>query len=57
MRIEDRLQDEYGVEPNCVIIPADAPPDHPLVQTVDEAMPELALPNVLRKRGNDPVKA
>lgn len=51
--VEDRLQQEYGAEPNCVILPSDAPPNHPLVQQIDEAMPELGLVDVLRERDRD----
>jgi len=55
MRAQDNLIEQYGEEPNCIVLPEDVPPNHPLVEAVDESMPELSLPGALRERGNEPV--
>jgi len=55
MRAQDKLIRQYGEEPNCIVIPEDAPPNHPLIKAVDESMPELSILGVLRERGNEPV--
>lgn len=48
MRMEDELQAEYGTEPDCVILPADADPEHPLVQLVDQTLPDVDLKDQLQ---------
>lgn len=56
MRVEDRLQAEYGTEPACVILPADASPNHPLVEVIDAELETLEVAETLRDRGNEPVE-
>lgn len=48
--VEDKLQREYGTEPECVILPASAPPEHPLVELVDGQLDGVDLQNELSQR-------
>lgn len=38
MQVEDMIANEYGVDYDCVILPANAPANHPLVQLVEKTM-------------------
>lgn len=48
IQIQDDLIDEYGDNANCAILPAGTSQYHPLVDAIDESMPDLDIRTTLR---------